>query len=197
MTPIYPPGRAPPTRAEGNAARTPPAPSPDAAIVTEDDRSGTGSPLIDRHDGPGSTHARTIGQPGGKGQACYPTSAAAFGRAEGRGDGYGVERAAVRRGARTPGTRGGPRVHGFGGSPRSVQELALRLADEGYSVALPLLTGHGLAPEAMESSRWTDWTADVERAYEWLEGANGRRIPLRPVDGGHAGFCGWPLVIRR
>jgi carboxylesterase len=60
-------------------------------------------------------------------------------------------------------------IHGFGGSPRAVQELALRLADEGYSVVLPLLTGHGLTPEAMETSRWTDWTTDVERAYEWLE----------------------------
>jgi carboxylesterase len=60
-------------------------------------------------------------------------------------------------------------IHGFGGSPRSLQELALRLVDAGYSVALPLLTGHGLTPEAMEASRWTDWTADVERAFEWLE----------------------------
>ena len=58
--------------------------------------------------------------------------------------------------------------HGFGGSPRSVQELALRLAEAGYTVALPLLTGHGLTPEAMERSKWTDWTADGERALGWL-----------------------------
>lgn len=58
--------------------------------------------------------------------------------------------------------------HGFGGSPCSVQELALRVVDAGYTVALPLLTGHGLTPEAMERSRWTDWTADVEQAFSWL-----------------------------
>jgi carboxylesterase len=60
-------------------------------------------------------------------------------------------------------------IHGFGGSPRSLQELALRLVDAGYSVALPLLTGHGLTPEAMEASHWTDWTADVEHAHAWLQ----------------------------
>jgi carboxylesterase len=58
--------------------------------------------------------------------------------------------------------------HGFGGSPRSVQEVALRLVEAGHTVALPLLTGHGLTPEAMERSLWTDWTADVERAFGWL-----------------------------
>nr|AOS48144.1 putative esterase/lipase [uncultured bacterium] len=63
--------------------------------------------------------------------------------------------------------------HGFGGSPRSVQEVALRLAEVGYTVALPLLTGHGLNPEAMEKSRWIEWTADVERAFIWLKERSG------------------------
>lgn len=58
--------------------------------------------------------------------------------------------------------------HGFGGSPRSVQELGLRLVDAGHTVALPLLAGHGRTPQAMERSRWTEWTADVEQAYIWL-----------------------------
>ena len=58
--------------------------------------------------------------------------------------------------------------HGFGGSPRSVQEVGLRLANAGYTVALPLLAGHGLTPEAMEESLSTEWTADTERAYGWL-----------------------------
>ena len=58
--------------------------------------------------------------------------------------------------------------HGFGGSPRSIQEVGLRLAEAGYTVALPLLAGHGSTPEAMERSRWTEWAADVERAFGWL-----------------------------
>jgi carboxylesterase len=76
-----------------------------------------------------------------------------------------------------PGSRGRVGVlviHGFGGSPRSLEELATRCADAGYSVALPLLTGHGLTPEAMETTRWTDWTADAEEAYEWLRARTDR-----------------------
>jgi carboxylesterase len=59
-------------------------------------------------------------------------------------------------------------IHGFGGSPRSLQELAQRCAGAGYTVALPLLAGHGRTPEEMEVSRWTQWTGDVEQAYQWL-----------------------------
>lgn len=59
-------------------------------------------------------------------------------------------------------------LHGFTGSPRSLQEPAGRLVAAGYTVALPLLTGHGRTPEAMEGALWRDWTADAEKAYVWL-----------------------------
>jgi carboxylesterase len=59
-------------------------------------------------------------------------------------------------------------LHGFTGSPRSLQEVAGRLVEAGCTVALPLLTGHGRTPEALERALWTDWTADVEKAYAWL-----------------------------
>jgi carboxylesterase len=59
-------------------------------------------------------------------------------------------------------------LHGFSGSPRGVQEWASRLIDAGRTVALPLLAGHGRTPEALETVRWTDWTADAEKAYAWL-----------------------------
>jgi carboxylesterase len=59
-------------------------------------------------------------------------------------------------------------LHGFGGSPRSLQELAERLVGAGYAVALPLLAGHGCTPEEMERSRRTDWLADAEGAFAWL-----------------------------
>ncbi|MCX8033437.1 MAG: alpha/beta fold hydrolase [Thermoleophilia bacterium] len=65
-------------------------------------------------------------------------------------------------------------LHGFTGSPRSMQELALRVAGEGYTVALPLLAGHGSTPLAMEKARWSDWTADAEQALSWLERRTGR-----------------------
>lgn len=66
--------------------------------------------------------------------------------------------------------------HGFTGSPRSVQELALRLVDAGYTVAMPLLTGHGRTPEEMEKALWTDWTTDADRAFRWLQERTDRII---------------------
>ena len=65
-------------------------------------------------------------------------------------------------------------IHGFGGSPRSLQELAERLVAGGYTVALPQLAGHGLSPEAMEASRWSEWTADVEKAFQWVRARTDR-----------------------
>lgn len=59
-------------------------------------------------------------------------------------------------------------LHGFTGSPRSLQEYAVRLADAGYTVALPRLTGHCSCPEDMEKTRWVDWTADAEAAFRWV-----------------------------
>ncbi len=59
-------------------------------------------------------------------------------------------------------------LHGFGGAPRSLEELAGRLVAAGYTVALPLLAGHGRTPEDMEASRWTEWTADADKAYDWV-----------------------------
>ena len=59
-------------------------------------------------------------------------------------------------------------IHGFGGSPRSLQELGKRCVDAGYTVALPLLAGHGRTPWDMEATRWQQWVADVERDYQWL-----------------------------
>lgn len=59
--------------------------------------------------------------------------------------------------------------HGFTGSPRSIHEWAERLVEAGYTVAVPLLSGHGRTPQELEKVVWTDWTADVERAYAWLQ----------------------------
>jgi carboxylesterase len=60
-------------------------------------------------------------------------------------------------------------IHGFTGSPRSMHEYAERFAQAGCSVALPLLTGHGRTPEEMEKAKRADWTADAEKAYQWLQ----------------------------
>lgn len=59
-------------------------------------------------------------------------------------------------------------VHGFTGSPSSVQSLADAFAADGFEVALPLLPGHGTEVADMVPTRWSDWSATVEQAYVGL-----------------------------
>jgi carboxylesterase len=53
--------------------------------------------------------------------------------------------------------------HGFTGSPASLRPWAQALADEGYSVDLPLLPGHGTSWQDLDRTSWPDWFAAVER----------------------------------
>jgi carboxylesterase len=59
-------------------------------------------------------------------------------------------------------------VHGFTGSPNSVRGVAQECADVGFHVELPLLRGHGTAVADMLPTRWNDWAADTEAAYQTL-----------------------------
>jgi carboxylesterase len=61
-------------------------------------------------------------------------------------------------------------LHGFTGNPQSMRPLAEALADEGYTVELPLLPGHGTAIEDMIPTRWADYVAAAEGAYVGLAG---------------------------
>lgn len=66
------------------------------------------------------------------------------------------------------GAHGALICHGFTGSPQSMKPLARAFADAGFTVELPLLPGHGTTPEEMAETRWADWSAAIERAYEDL-----------------------------
>lgn len=59
--------------------------------------------------------------------------------------------------------------HGFTGSPFSMRPWAQHLADAGFTVRLPRLPGHGTTWQDMNNSRWTDWYAEVRRAYAELD----------------------------
>lgn len=59
-------------------------------------------------------------------------------------------------------------LHGFTGNPQSVRPLAEGLADAGFSVEMPLLSGHGTVVEDMLDTTWSDWSADAERALQRL-----------------------------
>ncbi len=55
-------------------------------------------------------------------------------------------------------------IHGYTGSPTEMRWVAESLHARGFTVAGPLLPGHGTTPEAMNRCRWTDWTGHVENA---------------------------------
>ncbi len=66
------------------------------------------------------------------------------------------------------GTTGVLLCHGFTGSPQSLRPWAEYLARAGLSVSLPRLPGHGTVWQEMASTRWEDWYAEVDRAFDQL-----------------------------
>jgi carboxylesterase len=59
--------------------------------------------------------------------------------------------------------------HGFTGSPQSLRPWASYLADAGLAVSLPRLPGHGTTWQEMARTRWEDWFAEVNRAFDDLQ----------------------------
>lgn len=59
-------------------------------------------------------------------------------------------------------------VHGFTGTPQSLRPWGDHLAAQGYAVACPVLPGHGTVLADMNLTRWPDWYAAAERAFEEL-----------------------------
>lgn len=56
-------------------------------------------------------------------------------------------------------------IHGFLGTPLSVKPWAQYLIDEGFSVSVPLLPGHGTSPDEMNKTTWEDWYGHVEGEF--------------------------------
>lgn len=56
-------------------------------------------------------------------------------------------------------------IHGFSGGPDDLRPLAEALADQGYTVDLPLLPGHGPTPDRLGTARWHMWTGAVASAH--------------------------------
>lgn len=77
-------------------------------------------------------------------------------------------------GAEAWSAEGGPAgvlvLHGFTGCPHSMRGLAEACAAAGYAVELPRLPGHGTTVDDMETTRWPDWYAAAESAYDGLRG---------------------------
>ena len=71
------------------------------------------------------------------------------------------------------GSTGALLCHGFTGNPSSLRPWADYLAAAGLTVSLPRLPGHGTTWQEMARTRWQDWYAEIDRAYEELRGQAG------------------------
>ena len=60
-------------------------------------------------------------------------------------------------------------VHGMTGAPSEMKFLAKRLHKRGFSVAAPLLAGHGVDEKNLLRTTWQDWLASVRDAYQALK----------------------------
>src|SRR5690348_11120016 len=71
--------------------------------------------------------------------------------------------------------QGGPTgvllCHGFTGSPQALRPWAEFLAEAGLTVSLPRLPGHGTTWQDMARTRWEDWYAEIDRAFDELHAA--------------------------
>ncbi len=69
----------------------------------------------------------------------------------------------------SPGSTDGVLVlHGYTGNPLSMRPLAELIAQQGYTVELPLLPGHGTSVADLSTKGWTDWFAAMEEVYDDL-----------------------------
>jgi carboxylesterase len=59
-------------------------------------------------------------------------------------------------------------IHGFTGNPSSMRGVAEAFAAAGFHVELPRLPGHGTVVDDMIGTRWDDWAAEAEAAYQRL-----------------------------
>lgn len=59
-------------------------------------------------------------------------------------------------------------IHGFTGNPSSMRPIAEAMVEAGHSVEMPRLPGHGTTVEDMNATSWSDWTSEVEAAYQRL-----------------------------
>jgi len=59
-------------------------------------------------------------------------------------------------------------IHGFTGSAAEFRPMGEYLARQGYTVAGPLLPGHGTTWQDMARCKWQDWAKAVEQAFRNL-----------------------------
>lgn len=56
-------------------------------------------------------------------------------------------------------------LHGWTSVPYELRRLGEYLNQNGYTVHIPMLRGHGTVPKDLEGVKWSDWLDDAERDY--------------------------------
>lgn len=59
--------------------------------------------------------------------------------------------------------------HGFTATAAEVRPFARQLHEHGYTVAGPLLPGHGTSPRDLNRTRWQEWYACYQAVYQQLK----------------------------
>lgn len=67
-----------------------------------------------------------------------------------------------------PGPTGILLVHGFTATTAEVRPIAKKLYERGFTVAGPLLPGHGTSPQDLNRAQWPDWIQSAEETYQHL-----------------------------
>ncbi|GAB1420069.1 alpha/beta fold hydrolase [Anaerolineales bacterium] len=75
-------------------------------------------------------------------------------------------------------------IHGFMASPNEVGWLGKALAQEGYAVYVPRLSGHGMKPEYMKRIRWQEWLGQVADAISIMQQLDKKVIVIGHSMGG-------------
>ncbi|MFA6807476.1 MAG: alpha/beta fold hydrolase [Eubacteriales bacterium] len=75
-------------------------------------------------------------------------------------------------------------IHGFTASPGDMKPIAKILAEYGYSIYIPLLSGHGHSAEDMAKTEWKDWVSDVEKGVDYLRESCSKVIAVGHSMGG-------------
>ena len=60
-------------------------------------------------------------------------------------------------------------VHGFTGSPSSMRPWAEFMHQQGYTVRVPRLPGHGTKPEDLNNVKWQEWPRKIESELRELQ----------------------------
>src|SRR3954454_11855825 len=75
-------------------------------------------------------------------------------------------------------------LHGFTGSPRTMQPVSVALDLAGFDISVPCLPGHGTVVEDMLDTRWSDWSNTAEAAYAAVASTHDRVVVVGLSMGG-------------